>query len=190
VIFFRIIFKRNEEDDVRTGIILAVGGLLLLSGCGNAGNAGTGIPVQPKWKGAPYRLAFDTKAAKTGPTGIDLPAIKFTANPDALETRAVLVLRFTASEANSDPGEHLIIGTPVDIRGEEGTIPEDYMERARKGLSDYLGQHCLKGKVDVSVALARSSLNPQSGEDQVDGKRLSGWLPLEIVFKNPHSKCK
>jgi hypothetical protein len=184
-------FQNNEEDDVRKGIILAFGGLLLLAGCGNQADKGAGIPVQPKWKGAPYRLAFDTKAVKPGPTGIAIPAVKFTANPDALETRALLVMRFTASgAADKEPVEHLMIGAAVDIHGQEGTLPEDYMDRARKGLSDYLETYCLKGKVNLSVALARSSLNPQSGVDQVDPKRLSDWLPLEIVFKNPHPKCK
>jgi hypothetical protein len=40
------------------------------------------------------------------------------------------------------------------------------------------------------VALARSSLSPQATVAQADDKRLSDWLPLELVYKNPHSKCK
>ncbi|MGD0629097.1 MAG: hypothetical protein ABR987_07085 [Terracidiphilus sp.] len=175
---------------MRKGIILVIGGLLLLAGCGNEKDKGAGIPVQPKWKGTPYRIAFDTKAAKPSPTGVQIPAVKFTANPDALETRALLIIRFTASgAADKDPVEHLIIGSAVDIHGEEGTLPEDYMERARKGLSDYLETYCLKGKVNVSVALARSSLNPQADIPQADAKRLSDWLPLEIVYKPHHPKC-
>jgi hypothetical protein len=114
-----------------------IGGLLLLAGCGNQANKGAGIPVGPKWKGAPYRLAFDTKAAKPSPTGIDIPAVKFTANPDSLETRALLVMKFSApAAANQAPSEHLMIGSAVDIQGPEGTLPDDYMERARKGLAD------------------------------------------------------
>jgi hypothetical protein len=184
-------FKKTEEEDVRKGIMLVMGGLLLLAGCGNQGDKGAGIPVQPKWKGAPYRVAFETKAAKPNPTGINIPAVKFTANPDALETRALLVMNFAASgAADKEPVEHLMIGTPVDIRGEEGTLPEDYMDRARKGLTEYLETYCVKGKVNLSVALARSSLDPHAGADVVDAKRLSDWLPLEIVFKNPHPKCK
>lgn len=176
---------------MRKSIILVIGGLLLLAGCGNQGNKGAGTPVEPKWKGAPYRLAFETKPAKPSATGINIPAVNFTANPDALETRAIFVMRFAAAgAADKDPAEHLMIGTAVDIHGDQGTLPEDYMDRARKGLSDYLQQYCLKGKVDLSVALARSSLSPQSGEAQVDAKRLSDWLPLEIVYKNPHPKCK
>ncbi|MGO9337485.1 MAG: hypothetical protein ACLPY1_08260 [Terracidiphilus sp.] len=173
---------------MRKGIILAIGALLLLAGCG--GDKGPGIPVGPKWKGAPYRIAFDTKAAKPSPTGVQIPAVKFTANPDALETRALLILKFTVpGAADKYQAEHLMIGNAVDIRGEEGTLPEDYMERARKGLSDYLETYCLHGKVNVSVALARSSLNPQADIPQADAKRLSDWLPLEIVYKNHHAKC-
>jgi hypothetical protein len=176
---------------VRKGIILAVGGLLLLAGCGNQANKGAGIPVEPKWKGAPYRIAFDTKAVKPSPTGINIPAVNFTANPDDLETRALLVVKFSASPAaGQEPAEHMMIGTAVDIHGSEGTLPEDYMDRARKGLSDYLETYCVKGKVDLSVALAKSSLDPHAGIAQADAKRLSDWLPLEIVYKNPHSKCK
>lgn len=176
---------------MRKGIILAIGGLLLLAGCGNQGDKGAGIPVQPKWKGAPYRLAFETKAGKPNPAGITIPAVKFTANPDALETRAILVMRFAASgAADKEPVEHRMIGAPADIHGEEGTLPADYMDRASKGLAEYLGAYCIQGKVNLSVALARSSLNPQAGDAEVDAKRLSGWLPIEVVFKNPHSKCK
>jgi hypothetical protein len=184
---FRAIY---EEAGVKKGILLAIGGLLLLAGCNNQGNKG-GIPIEPKWKGAPYRIAFDTKAAKPSPTGVDIPPVKFTANPDALETRAVLVLKFSAPSApKQEATDHMMIGSALDIHGSEGTIPDDYMERARKGLSDYLETYCVKGKVDLSVALARSSLNPQAGIDQVDPKRLSDWLPLEITYKPKHSKCK
>jgi hypothetical protein len=183
--------QNNEEDDVRKATILAFGGLLLLAGCGGEGDKGAGIPVQPKWKGAPYRLAFETKAAKPNPAGITIPAVKFTANPEALETRALLVMRFAAAPtADKEPVEHRMVGGPVDIHGEEGTLPADYMDRASKGLSDYLGAYCIKGKVNLSVALGRSSLNPQAGDVEVDAKRLSDWLPVELEFKNPHSKCK
>ncbi len=175
---------------MKKGILLAIGGLLLLAGCSNSANK-AGIPIEPKWKGLPYRISFDTKAAKPSPTGADIPVVKFTANPDALETRALLVMKFSApAAANQPPTDHLMIGSGVDISGPEGTLPDDYMERARKGLSDYLETYCLKGKVNLSIALARSSLNPNAGADQVDPKRLSDWLPLEINYKPKHSQCK
>ena len=184
-------FQETEEEDVRKGIFLAIGGLLLLAGCSNAGNKGAGIPIEPKWKGLPYRIAYDTKAAKPSPTGVDIPVIKFTANPEALETRALLVMKFTATgSADIDPAEPLVVGSALDIKGPEGTIPDDYMERARKGLGDYLESHCLKGKVSLSMAMARSSLNPQAGIALVDPKRLSDWLPLQITYTPKHSKCK
>jgi len=170
---------------MRKILIVAVGGLILLAGCQEKKDAG--IPVGPKWKGEPYRLEFDTKAAKVDPMGITIPPVKFTANPNALETRAIVVLKFTAA---NDESEHLIVGSPLDIHGVEGTLPDDYMDRARNGLSDYLEAHCMKGKVELSVALARSSLAYQSTMAQADAKRLSDWMPLELTYKNPHSKCK
>ena len=172
---------------MRKGIFLAIGGLVLLAGCGEA-DKGPGIPVGPKWKGAPYRLAFDTKAGKPNPAGVTLPGVKYTANPEALENRAMLVVRFDAP-AKSGPVANQMISAPVDIHGDEGALPADYVDRASKGLSTFLGAYCVNGKVNISVALARSSLNPQGSKDEVDAKRLSDWLPVEVSYKNPHPKC-
>jgi hypothetical protein len=47
----------------------------------------------------------------------------------------------------------------------------------------------VKGKIKLSVALARSSLSSQAGDAEIDSKRLTDWLPIEIVFKNPHPTC-
>jgi hypothetical protein len=183
-------FYWNGEDDLRKAIVLAIGGLAFLVGCRNQGDNASNAPVTPKWKGAPYRLVFDTKAAKPNPAGVTIPAIKYTANPDALETRASLVVRFDSSGLKKD---QLIIDqmimAPVDISGTEGTLPADYMDTANRGLAKLLGAYCVKGKVKVSVALARSSINPQAGDAEVTAKRLSDWLPIEVEFKNPHPKC-
>ena len=185
--------KHIEEDDVKHRIILAIAGLAVLAGCGSPADKG-GIPIEPKWKGAPYRIAFDAKPAdpKAKPAaGINLPAIKYTANPDALENRAVLVLRFDVPAKGDQPAvTHRMVGAPVDVKGAEGALPADYMERASKGLTDYLAAYCVGGKVKLSVALARSSIKPQSGDAEIDGKRLSDWLPYEASLnKKLHGKC-
>lgn len=172
---------------MRKGIFVSIGALALLMGCGKA--ADKGIPIEPKWKGAPYHIAFDTPPAKPNPAGITIPGVKYTANPEALETRALLVMRFGVSGA-ADDAQHRMVGAPVDIKGEEGALPADYMDRINKGLAEYLGSYCVKGKVTLSVALARSSLNPQAGDGEMDAKRLSDWLPIELVFKNPHPHPK
>ena len=175
---------------MKRGIILAIGGLAFLAGCGNQGDKTSGIPVTPKWKGAPYHIAFDTQAAKPNPTGITIPAIKYTANPEALESRASLVVRFDSSGVAKDRAvmDQMIL-PPVDIRGAEGTLPASYMDVANKDLSRFLGAYCIKGKVKISVALASSSLSSQAGDAEVDAKRLSDWTPIEVEFKNPHPKC-
>jgi len=167
-------FHMNEEDDLRKRIIVAIGGLALLAGCGNQGDKPSNVPAAPKWQGAAYHIAFDTQATKPNPAGITIPVIKYTANPEALERRASLVVRFDTSGATKKgPMMDQMIMGPVDIPSAEGTLPADYM----------------KGKIKLSVALARSSLSNQAGEDEVNTKRLSDWLPIEIVSKNAHPHC-
>ena len=174
---------------MRTGIILAIGGLALLAGCKNAGDKAS-VPVKAKVQGPPYHIAFDAQAAKPDPAGITIPTIKYTADPDGVEKRAVLVVRFDASAAaKQGPIMNQMIMPPVDIAGAEGTLPADYMDAADKDLSRFLASYCIKGKTKISVALARSSLSRQATQADVNGKRLSDWLPVEVVFKNPHPKC-
>ena len=177
---------------MRKGIILAIAGMALLAGC-DKGNKATDVSLEPKWKGAPYRIAFDAPPAKPNPAGVTIPAVKFTANPAALETRAVLVVRFDSSvlTKNTDNGPVMnqMVMAPIDIHGAEGALPADYMESADKDLSRFLGAYCAKGKVKISVAMARSSLNSHPTDAELDTKRLSDWLPLEVDFKNPHPKC-
>jgi hypothetical protein len=175
---------------LKKAIILAIGVLAFMAGCGSQQDKASNVPVTPKWKGAPYRIAFDTQAAKPNPAGVTIPAIKFTANPDALERRASLVVKFDTSGATKQgPMANQMIMAPVDISGAEGALPADYMDEADKGLSRFLGAYCIKGKIKISVALARSSLSSQATDDEVETKRLSDWLPIEVVFKNPHPKC-
>ena len=178
---------------MRKGIILAfglaAGGLTLLAGCGSQDKA-SNIPLEPKWKGAPYHIEFDAKAAKPNPAGVTIPAIKYTANPEALERRAVLVVKFDATGATkSGPLANQMIMAPVDISGAEGALPADYMDLADKELAKFLGAYCIKGKIKITVALARSSLSPRATDAELDAKRLSDWLPIEVMFKNPHPKC-
>jgi hypothetical protein len=175
---------------LKNGIILAIGGLALLVGCGNQGDKASNIPAVPKWKGEPYRISLDAQAAKPNPAGITLPAIKYTANPNALETRAILVIRFDDLGATKyTPRMNKMILAPFDISGADGTVSADYISAADKDLATFLKTYCAKGKVKVSVALTRSSLSSAAGDAEVDDKRLSDWLPIELVFKSPHPGC-
>jgi hypothetical protein len=181
-------------NGVRKNIMLAIAGIVFLAGCGDQGNKASNVPVTPKWKGAPYRIAFDTATAKPNPAGITIPVIKYTANPDALERRITLVVRFDTSGArqkqdDEQPVMDQMIMGPVDISGAEGAISGDYMNESDKGLAKILGSYCMKGRVKIQVALARSSINPRAGDAEVNAKRLSDWLPIELVFKNPHPAC-
>ena len=178
----------------RIVLALAIGAIPFFAGCKTQTSA-PGIPVEPKWKGLPYRIAFDTAAVKPNPAGIALPTIKFTANPDALERRATLVVRFDASSVRKNPVNpdqpvmDQMVMAPVDVSGAEGALPADYMAATDKELGKLLGAYCMKGKVKITVALSQSSTSPQAGDAELNAKRLSDWLPLEVEFKNPHPKC-
>lgn len=168
---------------MRKAIILVIGGVALLAGCGNQGNKAASAPAEPKWKGAPYRISLDTKEAKPSPSGVTIPTVKWTANPDALEKRASLVVQFDLSKDKDTPAMSQMIVGPVDISGAEGALPADYMELADKQLAQYLAAYKIKGKFKISVALARSSLNGRAGTAEVDSKRLSDWLETEVAVK-------
>jgi len=176
---------------VRKRILLAMAGLLFLAGCGNGADNAAKVPTKPKWQGATYHTSFDTKALKPNPAGISIPAVKYTANPDALEKRATLVVRIDPSEATKAvPAGSQMVMAPVDISGTDGTLPDDYMTAADKNMSDFLQAYCVKGKVKLLVAIAKSHLAPQPSEGELNSKRLSDWMPIELVFKNPHPNCK
>ncbi len=174
---------------MRKAIIVLTGALVLLAGCGSQKQP-SGIYIPPKWQGAPYHLAFGAQPAKPNPAGLTIPPIKYTANPDMLETRADLVVQFDTSSVKRDypVNDQMVMGA-VDIPGSEGTLPADYVDKASADLANMLAAYCVKGKVKISVALTRSSIPLNATSDQVNAKRLSDWLPIELVFKNPHPKC-
>ena len=175
---------------MKKAILLAIGGVLLLAGCGPQTKEAPGIPTTPKWKGLPYRLAIDAKEPKPNPAGITLPGINFTANPDALEKRATLVVRFDSSSIKTDKLiVNQIILAPFDISGPEGKLSADTLDIADQGLARLTGAYCMKGKVKVSVALARSSLSPGAEDAEINDKRLSDWLETELPIMKPHKGC-
>jgi hypothetical protein len=177
---------------VRKGIILAIGGLALLTGC-DTGNKASNVPPEPKWKGAAYHIAFDAPPSKPNPAGITIPVVKYTANPEALETRAKLIVRFDSAQLTKNTGNgpamNQMVGAAIDIHGAEGALPADYMDSTNKDLARFFGAYCAKGKIKIALALARSSLSSQPTDAEIDNKRLSDWLPIEVEFKNPHPKC-
>ena len=171
---------------MRKAIILVIGAMAFITGCGNQASKTPTAPVEPKWKGAPYRISLDTKAAKPSPSGVTIPTVKWTANPDALEKRACLVVQFDLSKDKNIPAMSQMIVGAVDISGAEGALPADYMELANKQLAQYLAAYKIKGKFKIAVALARSSLNGRAGTAEVDSKRLSDWLDTEVTVKGGH----
>ena len=170
---------------MKKGIILTIAGFTFLAGCGHQEQ---NAPITPKWPGAAYHIAFDTQASKPNPSGVTIPAIKFTANPEALERRACLVVRIDdAGAAKNKPLMNQLVMGPVDINGAAGALPADYMDEADKGLASLLESYGIKGKIKISVMLVRSSISAQPGDDEINEKRLSDWLPTDLVVTKGHT---
>jgi len=175
---------------LKKSIVLMIAGLALFVGCGNHGDKASTVPATPKWQGAPYHLALDTQVPKPNASGVTIPTIKYIANPEMVEKRIVLVVRFDASGITKNgPVANQMIMAPVDISGTDGSLPPDYMDLADKELAKFLGAYCVKGKIKITVAIARSSLSNQAADAELTAKRLSDWLPIEVVYKNPHPHC-
>lgn len=168
---------------MRKVLILAFAALALLAGCKDSGSkAANSIP--PKWKGAPYHITFDAPKP-----GVLLPPVKFTANPDAEEKRAILVVRFDSSGVKTDKLIiDQVIEAPTDINGTEGALAPDYVAVASKDLEKMLDMYKVTGKVKISVALTRSSLNRSASNEEISEKMLSDWLPGEVEYKAGHAK--
>lgn len=170
---------------MRKLLVLAFASLALLAGCKDSGNKAANT-VPPAWKGAPYHIVFDTAAPKAG---VLMPTVKFTANPDMVEKRAIMVVRFDSSNVKTDK---LIIDQailpPTDLTGTEGSVPADYMEMASKSLAQMLDMYKVTGKVKYSVALTRSSLNRSASSQEIHDKMLSDWLPGEVDYKGAKAK--
>jgi len=175
---------------VKRVIMISAGTLFFLAGCGNQNQQPTGIHIPPKWQGAPYHIAFGPAPAKPNPAGLTIPPITYQANPDMVETRADLVIQFDTSSVKRDyQVPNLMTMAPTDISGTQGTLSAGYLDTASQELAKMLGTYCMKGKVKISVALVKSSIQLTATEDEVNSHRLSDWLPIELVFKNPHPKC-
>jgi hypothetical protein len=177
---------------MRKGYVLLIAGLVCLGGCNvDQGNKASNVPAPTKSK-PPYHLDFETKTVKPNPTGVAIPAVSYTGNPKALEKRAALVVKFDgAGVKNDQPDNDRLMMPSVDIPGTGGTLPANYMDEADAKLAKLLGGYCFKGTAKVSLALVRSSIKPGANDAEIDVKRLSDWLPAEVVFKNPnpHPKC-
>lgn len=156
-----------------------------MAGCGPQKSSKYSVKIPPKWQGAPYHLAFSTKTTKPNPSGITVPDITYTANPNALENRACLVVRFhPVKTPKKKPAMDQMIMGPVSISGTKGSLPADYMDAVDKSLSNYLGAYGVKGKVKVSAKLVMSSISSQAGDSEIKQNSLSDWISTEVDFKH------
>jgi hypothetical protein len=193
VLSWRVILN-DLEDDLNKPILFAIAALALLAGCGPQ-DKNSGIPVKPKFSGPPYHLALAAPPAKPDKSGITIPPVKYTADPNApeesLDKRAILVVRIDTSGLKSKGQmtmDQIIMGA-VDIPGTDGALSADYMAATDQSLATLLEEYCVKGKVKVTVALTRSTLSSTAGDAEIDNKRLTDWLPIDLVFKNPIPGC-
>lgn len=183
----------HGEEDLKYTIVFGLATFALLAGCGSQDKGG--IPVKPRFTGPPYHLSLGATPAKPSKSGLTIPPIKYTADPDApsdsLATRAILVVRIdTASVKSKGPMtmDQIIMGA-VDLPGTEGTLSADYMDATNQSVATLLEEYCVKGNVKMTAALTRSSLSSTAGDAEIDGKLITPWLPISLVFKNPHSGC-
>ena len=102
-------------------IVFGLATFALLAGCGPQDKGG--IPVKPKFTGPPYHLSLGATPAKPSKSGLTIPPIKYTADPDApsdsLATRAILVVRIDTSSVKSKGPmtmDQIIMGA-VDLPG-------------------------------------------------------------------------
>lgn len=173
---------------MKTGIALTFAALVVLLGCQNKSAE---IQIPPKWQGAPYHISFGPAPAKPHAAGLNIPQIKYDANPDELETRADLVIQFDSSVVKTKgPVMDEMAMAAVSINGAKGALPDDYVDKASSDLSKMLEAYCVNGKVKISVALTRSSLPMNPTDDQITAKLLSDWTPIVLDFKNPLPKCR
>ena len=184
---------KDLEDDLKYTIVMAIATFALLTGCGPQDKGG--ISLKPKFTGPPYHLSLAAAPAKPSKSGITIPPIKYTADPDApsdsLATRAILVVRIDTSSVKSKGPmtmDQIIMGA-VDLPGTEGTLSADYMEATNQGVATLLEEYCVKGNVKLTAALTRSSLSSTAGDAEIDGKLITPWLPISVVFKNPVPGC-
>src|SRR3954471_17467289 len=161
---------------MRKVYLLLITGLMCLGGCNlDPGNKASDAPEKAKSK-PPYHLDFETKAVKPTPAGVAIPPVSYTGNPQALEKRACLVVKFEgAGVKNDQPGKDRLVLPPVDLAGSGGTLPQNYMEQADVVLGKLLAGYCYKGAAKVSLALVRSSIKPGPSDTDIDAKRLSEW---------------
>jgi hypothetical protein len=193
VLSWRVILN-GLEDVLNKSILFAIAALALLAGCGPQ-DKNSGIPVKPKFSGPPYHLALAAPPAKASKAGITIPPIKYTADPnappDSLDKRAILVVRIDTASLKSKGTmtmNQIIMGA-VDLPGTDGALSAGYMDATDQSLATLLEEYCVKGKVKVTVALTRSTLSSTAGDAEIDNKRLTDWLPIDLVFKNPLPGC-
>ena len=174
---------------MKNGILIPIGALAFLVGCNNQQNSNYSMKLQPKWQGAPYHIAFDTPPAKPNAAGITIPDVKYTANPNMLENRACLVVRFDppAGVGDGQTVMNQVIMGPVDIKGTAGMLDPDYMGAADEALARLLSVYKIKGNVKVSVLLARPLLS-NAGESQIRENSLSDWTATNLVYEAGHAK--
>lgn len=173
---------------MKKAIMLAIGALAFAAGC-KQDNSKYAIHLKPKWQGPPYHIAFDAPPAKPNAAGITIPDVKYTANPDMLENRACLVVRFEppAQLASDQTVMNQVIMGPVDIKGAAGMLDPDYLGAADQALARLLDVYKIHGKVKVSVLLARPLLS-NSGESAIKENSLSDWVATDLEYKKARGK--
>ena len=174
---------------MKKGILIAMASVAFLAGCKSQQDSKYTIKLKQQWQGAPYHISFDAPQAKPNPAGITIPVVKYTANPDMLERRACLVVRFepSAELTSTQTVMNQVIMGPVDIKGTDGALDPEYMAAADQALARLLDVYKIKGKVKVQVLLARPLLS-SAGESDINQNKLSDWVATDLEYKKGRGK--
>lgn len=170
---------------MKKAILSSLIALAFLAGCQTGKK-----PAPAKWEGPPYRLTISAQPVQASSAGITLPPIYYKANPEAIQTRANLVMRVDTSGVKR-PGKitDQLLLMPTDISGTQGSLSNTYLTTASGELTKMLTAYCMKGKIKVNIALVKSSIMMSATNAQVDSRRLSDWQVIEVDFKNPNPRC-
>ena len=170
---------------MRKAIIITIGALGFLAGCGNQDNSLPAFPFRPSGRALPTISHLARR--QPSPTRRASPFRPSSTRPIPTCSRPE-----PTSSSNSTPrqrrapaGDGPMVMGAVDVSGTEGELPAAYVDKASADLANMLAGYCVKGKVKISVVLTKSSIPLSATSDLVNARRLSDWRRSSSSSRTP-----